>query len=88
MRGRGLEEDAKTCSLDQLLPGDFRRALGDKLELQSYSEQLLFVKRRLGLEKHRALAQAASSDAPIGMDVGALEPGPTDADPEAQELDA
>eukprot|EP00969_Alexandrium_andersonii_P243000 10734334-Alexandrium_andersonii.AAC.1 len=66
MRGRELEEDAKTCSLDQWLPDDFRRALDDKLELQSYSEGLLFVKRRLGLETHRALAQAASSDAPIG----------------------
>eukprot|EP00969_Alexandrium_andersonii_P070882 3129816-Alexandrium_andersonii.AAC.1 len=67
-KGRELEEDAKTCSLGQLLPGDFRRALGDKLEVQSYSERFLFVKRRLGREKHRALAQAASSDAPIGMD--------------------
>eukprot|EP00969_Alexandrium_andersonii_P271976 12020144-Alexandrium_andersonii.AAC.1 len=53
MKGRELEEDAKTCSLDQLLP-----------------------------------AQAASSDAPIGMDVGALEAEPADADPEAQELHA
>eukprot|EP00969_Alexandrium_andersonii_P203086 8974401-Alexandrium_andersonii.AAC.1 len=34
IKGRELEEDAKTCSLDQLPPGDFRRALGDKLELQ------------------------------------------------------
>eukprot|EP00969_Alexandrium_andersonii_P301245 13317957-Alexandrium_andersonii.AAC.1 len=41
-KGRELGEDAKTCSLDQLLPGDFRRALGDKLELQSYQERLLF----------------------------------------------
>eukprot|EP00969_Alexandrium_andersonii_P108634 4793068-Alexandrium_andersonii.AAC.1 len=64
MRGRELEEDAKTCSLDQLLPGDFRRALGDKLELQGCTERLLFAKRRLGLEGHRALAQAASSEAP------------------------
>eukprot|EP00969_Alexandrium_andersonii_P116447 5147986-Alexandrium_andersonii.AAC.1 len=34
-----------------------------------------FIKRRLGLEKHRALAQAASADAPVSMDVGVLEPG-------------
>eukprot|EP00969_Alexandrium_andersonii_P180304 7969195-Alexandrium_andersonii.AAC.1 len=57
MQGRELEEDAETCSLGQLLPDEFRRALGDKLEL-------LFAKRRLGLEKHRALALAAFSDAP------------------------
>eukprot|EP00975_Prorocentrum_lima_P055303 11598211-Prorocentrum_lima.AAC.1 len=80
MKGKELEEDAKTCSLDQLLPEDFRKALDDKMELQSYNERLLFVKRRLGLEKHRALAQAASSDAPVSMDVGALEP-------EAEQLD-
>eukprot|EP00969_Alexandrium_andersonii_P276734 12231795-Alexandrium_andersonii.AAC.1 len=66
--GRELEEDAKICSLEQLLPGEFRRALGDELELQSYTERLLFVKRRLGLEKHRALAQAASSEAPVSME--------------------
>eukprot|EP00969_Alexandrium_andersonii_P080368 3542321-Alexandrium_andersonii.AAC.1 len=61
-------------SLDQVLPGDFQRALGDKLELQSYAERLFFVKRRLGLEKRRALAQAAFAEAPVGMEVGALEP--------------
>eukprot|EP00969_Alexandrium_andersonii_P174757 7727972-Alexandrium_andersonii.AAC.1 len=64
MRGCELEEDAETCSLDPWPPDDFRRAPGYKLELQSYSERLLFVKRRPGLEKHRALALAASSDAP------------------------
>eukprot|EP00969_Alexandrium_andersonii_P346872 15335036-Alexandrium_andersonii.AAC.1 len=74
MKGREPEEDAKTCSLGQLLPDDFRKALDDKLELQSYSERLLFIKRRLGLEKHRALARAASADAPVSMEVGALEP--------------
>eukprot|EP00969_Alexandrium_andersonii_P201657 8909629-Alexandrium_andersonii.AAC.1 len=35
-RGKELEEDAKTCSLDQLLPEEFRKALDDKMELQSY----------------------------------------------------
>eukprot|EP00969_Alexandrium_andersonii_P276765 12233358-Alexandrium_andersonii.AAC.1 len=65
-----------TCSFDQPLPGNFRQALGDKLELQSYAERLLFAKPRLGLEKHRALAQAASAEAPVGMEVGALEPEP------------
>eukprot|EP00969_Alexandrium_andersonii_P210972 9317644-Alexandrium_andersonii.AAC.1 len=68
MKGRQLEEDAKTCSRDQLLRDDFRRALGDKLELQSYDERLPFVKRRLGLDKHRALAQAASAKAPVSME--------------------
>eukprot|EP00969_Alexandrium_andersonii_P240603 10622084-Alexandrium_andersonii.AAC.1 len=76
MEGRELEEDAKTCSLDQLLPDDFRKALDDKLELQTYRERLLFIKRRLGLEKHRAVAQAASADAPVGVEAGALEPEP------------
>eukprot|EP00969_Alexandrium_andersonii_P295397 13057324-Alexandrium_andersonii.AAC.1 len=64
------------------------RDRGDELELQSYSERLLFAKRRLGLEKSRALAQAASSDAPIGKDVGALESEPADAHPEPQQLQA
>eukprot|EP00969_Alexandrium_andersonii_P100387 4428560-Alexandrium_andersonii.AAC.1 len=64
MKGRELEEDAKTCALGQLLPDDFRKALGGKLELQTCQERLLFIKRRLGLEKHRALAQAVSADAP------------------------
>eukprot|EP00969_Alexandrium_andersonii_P365565 15466526-Alexandrium_andersonii.AAC.1 len=63
MKGHQLEEDAKNYSLDQLLPDDFRWALADKVELQSCAERLLFVTRRLGLEKHRALAQAASSKA-------------------------
>eukprot|EP00969_Alexandrium_andersonii_P230624 10184590-Alexandrium_andersonii.AAC.1 len=68
MKGRQLEEDAETCSLGQLRPEDFRKGLGDKLELQSYSERLLVFKRRLGLEKQRALAQAASSEAPVSME--------------------
>eukprot|EP00969_Alexandrium_andersonii_P008416 366872-Alexandrium_andersonii.AAC.1 len=84
MKGRQLEEDAETCSLDQLLPDDFRRALGNELELQSYSEHLLFVKRRFGLEKHRALAQAASAEAPASMEVGALEPESPEPEPDEQ----
>eukprot|EP00969_Alexandrium_andersonii_P193833 8562061-Alexandrium_andersonii.AAC.1 len=64
MKGRELEEDAKMCSLGQLLPDDFRLALDDTLELVSCRGRLLFVKRRPGLEKHRPLAQAAPSDAP------------------------
>eukprot|EP00969_Alexandrium_andersonii_P019100 834269-Alexandrium_andersonii.AAC.1 len=88
MKGRQLEEDAKTCSLDQLLPDDFRRALDDKLELQSYSERLLFVKRRLGLEKHRALAQAASAEALVSMEVGALEPESREQEADEQQLQA
>eukprot|EP00969_Alexandrium_andersonii_P083318 3676099-Alexandrium_andersonii.AAC.1 len=51
------------------MPDDFRRALGDKLELQT-----LFVKRRLGLEKHRALAQEPTVGAPVNVEVGALMP--------------
>ena len=43
--------------------GDFKRALGDHLELQSYPERLPFVRRRLGLEKQNALAQAVTADA-------------------------
>eukprot|EP00969_Alexandrium_andersonii_P309840 13693392-Alexandrium_andersonii.AAC.1 len=37
------------------------RDRGDKLELRAYAGRLLFVKRRSGLEKRRALAQAASA---------------------------
>eukprot|EP00969_Alexandrium_andersonii_P336604 14878932-Alexandrium_andersonii.AAC.1 len=85
MTGRQLEEDAKTCSVDQLLPDDFWRALGDKLELQSYAERLLSVKRRLGLEKHRALAQATSAEAPVSMEVGALEPESPEAEADEQQ---
>eukprot|EP00969_Alexandrium_andersonii_P039068 1712888-Alexandrium_andersonii.AAC.1 len=58
------------------------------MELQSYGERLLFIKRRLGLEKHRALAQAASSDAPVSMEVGALEPESEQADADNPELQA
>ena len=47
-------------------------ALDDKPELQSYSQRLAFVKRRLGLAKHRALAQSTGSDAPVSMEVGNL----------------
>ena len=88
MKGRELEEDFRVCSLDQLLPEDFRRALDDKLELQSYSERLLFVKRRLGLEKHRALAQETNADAPVSMEVGALESEPLPVDPDHSQLEA
>eukprot|EP00969_Alexandrium_andersonii_P316161 13967793-Alexandrium_andersonii.AAC.1 len=60
------------CSPDQLLPDDFCRAPSDKLELQSHSERCLFIKRRLRLEKRRALAQEASAAAHVSMDVGTL----------------
>eukprot|EP00969_Alexandrium_andersonii_P321692 14213638-Alexandrium_andersonii.AAC.1 len=85
MRGRELEEDAATCSLDQLLPEEFRWALGDQLELLSCAGRLLFVTRRLGLEKHRALAQAASAEAPVSMEVGALEPEPPEGEIDPQQ---
>ena len=65
-------------SLDQPIPEEYREALGDHLEIQSYQERLLFVKRRLGLMKHRALAQATSSslpNLPMSMDVSPLEEG-------------
>eukprot|EP00969_Alexandrium_andersonii_P261142 11544911-Alexandrium_andersonii.AAC.1 len=55
MKGRQLEEDAETCSLDQLLPDDFRRALGDKPELQSYSERLLSSSADWGLRSTEPL---------------------------------
>eukprot|EP00969_Alexandrium_andersonii_P236159 10426140-Alexandrium_andersonii.AAC.1 len=58
------------------------------MELQTYQERLLFVKRRLGLGKHRALAQAASGDAPVSMEVGALEPESDEPDADSQELQA
>eukprot|EP00969_Alexandrium_andersonii_P125997 5570672-Alexandrium_andersonii.AAC.1 len=60
-RGQALDEDARTCAL--------RRALDDKLELQSFAERLQFAKRRFGLEKHRALAQEAAAGSPVGMEV-------------------
>eukprot|EP00969_Alexandrium_andersonii_P294625 13023032-Alexandrium_andersonii.AAC.1 len=58
------------------------------MELQNYNERLLFVKRRLGLERHRALAQAASSDAPVSVEVGVLEPESEQPGSHAQELQA
>eukprot|EP00969_Alexandrium_andersonii_P064433 2838199-Alexandrium_andersonii.AAC.1 len=75
MRVRELEEDSKVCSLGQLLPGDPRRALGGKLELQTCFRAPPVLKRRLGLEKRRALPQEATSDASVSMDIGALAPG-------------
>eukprot|EP00969_Alexandrium_andersonii_P259135 11457731-Alexandrium_andersonii.AAC.1 len=46
------------------------------------------MKRRLGLEKHWALAQAASSEAPVSMEVGALEPEPTEGNVGPRQLQA
>ena len=92
MRGRELEEETKVCSLDQLIPDDYKHALDDHMEVQSYRERLQFVKRRLGLEKQKALAQAAASGGPVDMEVGNLGVGPSNApgqgddDPELQEL--
>ena len=44
-KGREVDEDTKICSLDQLIPEDFRRALDDHLELQTYSQRLGYIKR-------------------------------------------
>ena len=76
-RGRPLEEESKVCSLDQLVPEDYRQALDDHLELKTYSERLLFVKRKLGLLKHRALARVASTlpGAEAAMDGSPVEEG-------------
>eukprot|EP00969_Alexandrium_andersonii_P335138 14810994-Alexandrium_andersonii.AAC.1 len=57
-----------------MLPDDVRRALGDKLEPRTFSERLQFAKCRLGLEKHRALAQEAAVGASVSVEVGALMP--------------
>eukprot|EP00969_Alexandrium_andersonii_P232973 10285960-Alexandrium_andersonii.AAC.1 len=67
-RGQAPDEDAQTCALDHLLPDEFRRALDDKLDLQSFTERLHFVKRRLGLGKRRALAQGAAVGAPVRVE--------------------
>eukprot|EP00969_Alexandrium_andersonii_P208341 9202085-Alexandrium_andersonii.AAC.1 len=70
-RGQALDEDARARAFDLLPPDEFRRALDDQLELQRHAERLQFVKRKLGLEKHCALAQEAAVGAPVGMEVGA-----------------
>ena len=72
MQGRAIEEDSRICSVDHLIPEEFERALDDHLDLQTYAQRINFVKRRLGLEKHRALAQLTGSDAPVAMEIGNL----------------
>eukprot|EP00969_Alexandrium_andersonii_P111095 4904014-Alexandrium_andersonii.AAC.1 len=79
------------CSLGQLLPKGAQKALGDKLELQTYAESLLFVQSRLGLEKHSVLAQEAASEAPDSVGSGALVPGAQGESgeaPDVQQLEA
>ena len=77
MTGHELDGTTQSCSLDALLPPDYGHSLGDKPELVGYSERLQFVKRRLGLSKHRALAHAAVTGGTTAMDVGVLaEDGP------------
>eukprot|EP00974_Lingulodinium_polyedra_P021716 2098262-Lingulodinium_polyedra.AAC.1 len=72
MTGPELDETTKILSLDELIPEDYHQALDDKPELVSYAERIQFVKRRLGLIKHRALAQAAMAEKATPMDLGAL----------------
>ena len=83
MRGRELEEDSKICSLGQLIPDEYTRALCGHIDTQSYTGRLLFTKRRLGLEKQKALAPAAVAGGPVAMDLGHIglgEPGSTEDD--------
>ena len=63
-------------------------ALDDKPEHQSITSRLAFVKRRLGMEKHRALAQLTSSQAPVSMDVGNLDLTASANSPFSEEDDA
>ena len=48
MRCRGLEGGLHICSLDQLIPDDYKQALGDRIEVQSYRERLQFVNTETG----------------------------------------
>ena len=88
MKGRASEEDTKICSLGALIPEEVKVALDDKPELQTFASRLAFVKRRLGMEKHRALAQLTHSQAPVSMDVGNLDLTATANLPSAEEDDA
>ena len=63
-RGSPLEEQVKVCALDQLLPEEYRKALEDRYELETYTERLRWVKRRLESSKHRAMAQATATAGP------------------------
>ena len=65
MKGRASEEDTKICSLYTLIPEEVKVALDDKPEHPSFASRLAIVKRRLGMEKHRALAQLTSSQATV-----------------------
>ena len=74
-RGRANEEDIKICALDQLIPDDYRQALDEKMDLVTYAQRLQYVKTRLGLIKHRQLAQAVDGAQPASR-----EQQPTDDD--------
>ena len=52
--------------------------MDDHLDLQTYPERLQFVRRKLGLEKQKPLAQAVATEAPVGMDLGNLDLGAGD----------
>ena len=77
-KGSAIDEETNVCTLDQLIPEDYRQSLDDHFELTTYAERLSFVKRKLGAAQHRALARsaAANPEAPVAMDVSLL----TDAD--------
>eukprot|EP00969_Alexandrium_andersonii_P160541 7093683-Alexandrium_andersonii.AAC.1 len=54
-----------------------------------FADRLQFAKRGLGLEKHRALAQEAASDALVSMGAGTLTPeAASEENPNLQQLDA
>ena len=40
MKGHEIEEETKVCSLDQLIPEDSRKALGDRPEAVTYADRL------------------------------------------------
>eukprot|EP00969_Alexandrium_andersonii_P152676 6750950-Alexandrium_andersonii.AAC.1 len=63
-RGPALDEDARTHALDQLLPDEFRRALDDKLGLQSFTERLQFAKAPARTEEAPGLGAGGGSASP------------------------
>ena len=65
--GQAIGEDSRLCALDALTPENLRAALGDHPELQTYQQRRGFVERRLGMVKHRALAQLTSQTARVPM---------------------
>ena len=70
--------------MDQLIPDDYRQALDEKMDLVTYAQRVQYVETRLGLIKHRQLAQAVQG-APDLPYVAALEETPGATGPEGEE---